>query len=732
MIKKITKYLIYLLTIMLIAGLYLTYFGIETKNFNQLIKDELRKNNINIDLEIKKVKLILKPRNFTVALETQNLNIRLKSKIIKIEKIETNLLLRSFIKKKFAINNFIIKTKKNNLEDLIDIARIYNNRPELFFINRFIERGHLTAKINVNFDQDGKIKDDFKIEGKIENLKLRSKIDRADFDFTIYDKEYNINNIKILINNSIIKSKKIIIKDKIDHISVETKIDKLKDQANIQLLNFFIDNINTDNFTDLNVITNNEISMKISKKLKLLDLKVKSKINLKNLKYNTKIELFSNFFKEYKDSINLNDHEINLLYNKNNLSIKGQGKVSFDNQSDTVSYEILTKDNIYKFKSQINLKNNLLSIDFLNYKQDKKNKSLIKFEGIYKKNDDIFFKNISLKESKNFFVINDLRINKNFKIKNINKFNTSYVNINNFKNEFSINKDKNKYRISGKYLDLSYALKHLLKKDKKNKKNNIKKYFVDLNENFEISLDQALINKSSLIKNLNGNINFKKNRLNEAYIQSNFNDNKNIIFTLRNNNNSERVITLTSDHAKPLVNNYSFIKGFEDGSLDFYSIKKNNKSRSKLIIYDFKLKELPALTQLLSLASLQGIADTLTGEGIRFQEFEMNFTDEDNLMNIEEIYAIGPAISILMSGYIEENKLVSLRGTLVPARTINKVIGSIPFLGKILVGKKTGEGVFGVSFKIKGSPKKLKTTVNPIKTLTPRFITRILKKIKKN
>jgi hypothetical protein len=35
----------------------------------------------------------------------------------------------------------------------------------------------------------------------------------------------------------------------------------------------------------------------------------------------------------------------------------------------------------------------------------------------------------------------------------------------------------------------------------------------------------------------------------------------------------------------------------------------------------------------------------------------MNFTNKDNLMTIEEIYAIGPAISILMSGYVEEKKL---------------------------------------------------------------------------
>ena len=101
-------------------------------------------------------------------------------------------------------------------------------------------------------------------------------------------------------------------------------------------------------------------------------------------------------------------------------------------------------------------------------------------------------------------------------------------------------------------------------------------------------------------------------------------------------------------------------------------------------------------------------------------------------MKIEELYAIGPAISLLMEGYIESDDLVSLRGTMVPATTINRTISSIPLIGDILVGKKAGEGVFGVSFKIKGPPNKLKTTVNPVKTLTPRFITRTLEKIKKN
>ena len=60
------------------------------------------------------------------------------------------------------------------------------------------------------------------------------------------------------------------------------------------------------------------------------------------------------------------------------------------------------------------------------------------------------------------------------------------------------------------------------------------------------------------------------------------------------------------------------------GKLDYTSTNINeNLSKSELRIYDFKVKDMPVLTKLLSLASLQGIADLATGEGIRFNEFDI-------------------------------------------------------------------------------------------------------------
>ena len=122
----------------------------------------------------------------------------------------------------------------------------------------------------------------------------------------------------------------------------------------------------------------------------------------------------------------------------------------------------------------------------------------------------------------------------------------------------------------------------------------------------------------------------------------------------------------------------------------------------------------------------------LSGEGLSFESLEIKFTDNNEVRTIGEIYAVGPSITILMDGYIENKSgLISLRGTMVPAKEINKLISKIPVIGDILIGKDIGEGIFGVSFKIKGLPGKTKTTVNPLKTLTPRFITRALEKRKR-
>ena len=388
-----------------------------------------------------------------------------------------------------------------------------------------------------------------------------------------------------------------------------------------------------------------------------------------------------------------------------------------------ISYKIDKNKDKLEFENVLKINKNPFLLKLLNYKKKNGVETIIKFNGYKDKKNKLKFKSAKIVEEKNKIEINNLSFDENFKIEEFENINLDYIDKDNKKNSVKIYKNKKKYVLKGDYFNSDNLIQNILFDDKKSN---------FLSNDFEINLNikKIFLDEEFQMDDLNGNLFFKNKELFEGNLKGYFPNNKKMIFTVKTNNNN-KITTLFIDHAKPLVKRYKFIKGFDEGILDFYSLKKGNTSQSTLKIYEFKLKELPTLTKILTLASLQGIADILSGEGISFDEFEMNFKNENNLMTIDEIYAIGPAISILMNGYVEKDKLISLRGTLVPATTINKAIGSIPVLGKILVGTKTGEGVFGVSFKIKGSPKKLETTVNPIKTLTPRFITRTLEKIKK-
>ena len=137
-----------------------------------------------------------------------------------------------------------------------------------------------------------------------------------------------------------------------------------------------------------------------------------------------------------------------------------------------------------------------------------------------------------------------------------------------------------------------------------------------------------------------------------------------------------------------------------------------------------------AVIKLLSLADLGGLADLAEGEGLSFDILEISMEKNKNLLKLNEILALGPSLSVLMEGYQDESGLTSLRGTIVPAKMLNKMISKIPVIGNIVIPKEVGEGLFGISFKMKGPKGNIKTTINPIKTLTPRFIQKVIERNK--
>ena len=112
MIKSLTKFFIYFIILTILATIYLSYFGIKTTKFNNLIKNEISKIDKKINIQLRDVKIILNLSDFSIGLKTENPKLIFNKKKINLENIKTNFFIGSFLKKEFAIKNVLIKTKK--------------------------------------------------------------------------------------------------------------------------------------------------------------------------------------------------------------------------------------------------------------------------------------------------------------------------------------------------------------------------------------------------------------------------------------------------------------------------------------------------------------------------------------------------------------------------------------------------------------------------------------------
>jgi hypothetical protein len=332
----------------------------------------------------------------------------------------------------------------------------------------------------------------------------------------------------------------------------------------------------------------------------------------------------------------------------------------------------------------------------------------------FQKNNFISFKNIKIMTENNDFLIQKnkkilVKTNKNGK-KN---------------NDFSISYGKY-ISIKGTQFDASKFPKFLNQKTKNND-------FTKINKNIEIEFSSIIAPLSENLKNFKLIGKIEKGKFTKISSKGDFGENNFLDITLKKDNaNQKKYLEIYSDLTKPLLTEYSFFKGLSGGKLLFTSVIEGNSSSSKLKIENFKVINAPGVVKLLSLADLGGLADLAEGEGLSFNLLEISMKKKNDTLQLNEILALGPSISVLMEGYQDQNGLTSLRGTLVPAKTLNKMISKIPLLGNIIIPKEVGEGLFGISFKMKGQTGEIKTTINPIRTLTPRFIQKIVDRNKKS
>jgi hypothetical protein len=140
---------------------------------------------------------------------------------------------------------------------------------------------------------------------------------------------------------------------------------------------------------------------------------------------------------------------------------------------------------------------------------------------------------------------------------------------------------------------------------------------------------------------------------------------------------------------------------------------------------DIVVTDQPFVARLFSAGSLDGPLRLLQGDGISLTAVSIPFSARAKMVAIRDGRAAGSAIGMTFAGTVDRKaERVDLTGSLVPLYGLNSFLGAVPVLGDLLVSKQ-GEGIFGLTYAMKGNLNEPSISLNPLSVLTPGIFRRI-------
>ena len=150
-------------------------------------------------------------------------------------------------------------------------------------LEKIFKKGFLISDINIEFDNKGKIKDNYIVKGIIKDaqIKFLKKYDlkNINFNFNFAKKKLELQNLGFSLNDSNFVSKNITIEGNNDSFLIKGLVENKKlNLDNKFLANFLKNNFPNLDFINLDVNSKNQFSFRLDKRFKLNDLKLLSEI----------------------------------------------------------------------------------------------------------------------------------------------------------------------------------------------------------------------------------------------------------------------------------------------------------------------------------------------------------------------------------------------------------------------------------------------------------------------
>ncbi len=239
-----------------------------------------------------------------------------------------------------------------------------------------------------------------------------------------------------------------------------------------------------------------------------------------------------------------------------------------------------------------------------------------------------------------------------------------------------------------------------------------------------VELDKMWVEQQRFMSDVSGTFVHKRGIWRTALLDAKLNGGPLLNVNMAPDEQGNRILTVKADNAGDTLRFFDLFENMHGGKLElrgrYDDAAPQRPLRGKLRVVDYRVRNAPLLTRVLSIMALTGIVDALTGEGLNFSALDVPFTHTEGEIQVADAKATGTSIGFTSSGTVYTHAdVLNLEGTVVPAYALNSVLGKIPLLGNILAGTEDGGGVFAANFSVTGPIEDPETTVNPLSALTP-------------
>lgn len=165
------------------------------------------------------------------------------------------------------------------------------------------------------------------------------------------------------------------------------------------------------------------------------------------------------------------------------------------------------------------------------------------------------------------------------------------------------------------------------------------------------------------------------------------------------------IFTKAHGGALDLVLNPTGATGHYDGTLE---------------MANFRVRNMPALAELLNAVSIIGLIEQLSTSGLAFAEARGQFRLTPDAVELRQGSAVGASFGVSLQGvYLMTQDRLDLQGVISPFYLLNG-------LGAVLT--RPGEGLMGFTYRVRGSAADPRVSVNPLSVLAPGFFRDMLRR----